>query len=218
MVEDNADMRVAVCTYLQDNGYIVYSAKSAENALQMGLSDKADIALLDIALPGMSGLRLTQALKEQGFEGPIIGLTARDTVEDKIIGLGTGMDDYLVKPFDLRELMARINAQLRAKDTHHDLAPVTTADFKIEPKRHKFYKNAKELKLTLVEFRIMLKLMQHTHATVNSQDLIEAAWGETAATSTPPLRIHISNLRNKINDTNLTVIQTVPGIGYMLSN
>lgn len=218
VVEDNADMRVAVCNYLQDNGYIVYSAASAEKALDMRLSESADVAVLDIALPGMTGLKLTESLKEQGFSGPIIGITARDTVEDKIIGLGTGMDDYLVKPFDLRELVARINAQLRTKDSHHDLAPVRTKDFKIEPKRYKFFAYDKELKLTLVEFRLMLKLMQHNHTTVSSQDLIESAWGEDAATTNPPIRIHISNLRNKIKDTDLTIVQTIPGVGYMLHN
>lgn len=218
VVEDNSDMRVAVCNYLKDNGYIVHSAASAEQALTLQLNEQADVAVLDIALPGMTGLQLTENLKEQGFNGPIIGITARDTVEDKIIGLGTGMDDYLVKPFDLRELVARINAQLRTKDTHHSYAPVRTKDFKIEPKRHKFYVHDTEVKLTLVEFRLMLKLMQHNHTTVSSQDLIEAAWGEDAATTNPPIRIHISNLRNKINDTNLTTIQTIPGVGYMLHN
>ena len=174
--------------------------------------------MLDISLPGMTGLSFTKVLKEQGFDGPIIALTARDTVEDKITGLGVGMDDYLVKPFDLRELVARINAQLRTKGAHHDLASVQTSHFKIEPKRHKFYMNDQELKLTLVEFRLMLRLMQHNHATVTSQDLIESAWGDDASVSNPPIRIHISNLCTKIHDTDLTRIQTVPGVGYMLQD
>jgi DNA-binding response OmpR family regulator len=128
------------------------------------------------------------------------------------------MDDYLVKPFDLRELVARINAQLRTKGIHHDLAAIKTAHYKIEPKRHKFYINDVETKLTLVEFRLMLKLMQNSHATVSAQDLIEAAWGDDAGTSNPPIRIHISNLRTKIHDTQLTIIQTIPGVGYLLND
>lgn len=218
VVEDNGDMRTAVSQYLSDNGYIVHSASSAESALEKKYPSSTDIAILDISLPGMTGLTLTKVLKEQGFDGPIIAITARDTVEDKIIGLETGMDDYLVKPFDLRELVARINAQLRTKGAHHDLASVETTHFKIEPKRHKFFVNSKEVKLTLVEFRLMLKLMQHNHTTVSTQDLIECAWGEDAAITSPPIRIHISNLRAKLNDTDLTLIQTVPGVGYMLQD
>lgn len=218
VVEDNTDMRHAVSEYLRDNGYVVHSAASAEAALQSDFPVQSDIAILDISLPGITGLEFTELLKQQGFDGPIIAVTARDTVEDKITGLGVGMDDYLVKPFDLRELVARINAQLRTKGSYHDLAQVKTKRYRIEPKRHKFYIGDSETKLTLVEFRLMLKLMQHNRATVNSQDLIEAAWGEDAATSNPPIRIHISNLRTKLHDTSLTIIQTVPGLGYMLND
>jgi DNA-binding response OmpR family regulator len=218
VVEDNEDMRSAVSGYLTDNGYVVRSAPSAEVALDKKYPSSSDIAVLDISLPGITGLKFTEVLKESGFDGPIIAITARDTVEDKIIGLGAGMDDYLVKPFDLRELVARINAQLRVKGMHHDLASIKTATYRIEPKRHKFFIQDTEVKLTLVEFRLMLKLMQNNHATVSSQDLIEAAWGDDAMTATPPIRIHISNLRTKLHDTNLTIIHTVPGVGYMLND
>ena len=218
VVEDNADMREAIGDYLTDSGYIVHAAGSAEEAQQKSMPNKSDIAVLDISLPGMTGLSFTKELKSQGFDGPIIAITARDTVEDKILGLGVGMDDYIVKPFDLRELVARINAQLRTKGSHHDLAPIRTSHFKIEPKRHKFFVNDTEVKLTLVEFRIMLCLMQHVHTTVLTQDLIEAAWGESAAVTNPPIRIHISNIRAKIKDTNLTIVQTIPGVGYLLND
>lgn len=218
VVEDNTDMRTAVSDYLTDNGYIVRSAPSAELAQEKNYPAASDIAVLDISLPGITGLSFTRMLKEQGFDGPIIAITARDTVDDKIIGLEAGMDDYLVKPFDLRELVARINAQLRTKGIQHDLAPIKTAHFKIEPKRHKFFIQDKEVKLTLVEFRIMRKLMQNSHTTVSSQDIIESAWGDDAAITNPPIRIHISNLRNKINDPTLTIIQTIPGVGYLLND
>lgn len=218
VVEDNTDMRHAVSQYLSDNGYIVYSAESAEEAMKNEYPSRSDIAILDISLPGITGIEFTETLKSEGFDGPIIAVTARDTVDDKITGLSVGMDDYIVKPYDLRELVARINAQLRSKGSFHDLAPIRTTHFVIEPKRHKFFVDSVETKLTLVEFRLILKLMQHNRATVNAQDLIEAAWGEDAATTNPPIRIHISNLRSKIKDTSLTKIQTVPGIGYILND
>lgn len=218
VVEDNTDMRHAVSQYLADNGYIVHSAESAEEAIKREYPSQSDIAIVDISLPGMTGLVFTETLRQQGFDGPIIAVTARDTVEDKITGLGVGMDDYIVKPYDLRELIARINAQLRTKGAFHDLAPIRTAHYAIEPKRHKFFVGEVETKLTLVEFRLMLKLMQHNRATVNTQDIIEAAWGEDAATTNPPIRIHISSLRSKLHDTSLTKIQTVPGIGYILND
>jgi DNA-binding response OmpR family regulator len=211
-------MRTAVARFLRDNAYLVHETDSAEAALAQDQLNDCDIAIVDIALPGISGIELTSQMKSQGFTGPIIALTARDTVEDKIEGLTIGMNDYIVKPFDLRELMARINTQLRAAGNQHDMADVQTARFKLQPRRHRFFANGKEQKLTIVEFRIMQKLMQHNHTIVNSQDIIEAAWGDEASLSNPPLRIHISNLRAKISDDSLQIIQTVPGLGYMLDD
>jgi DNA-binding response OmpR family regulator len=218
VVEDNADMREAVVGYLRSNGYVVSGVGSGEEVFSRDLQLQVDIALLDISLPGISGLEITKRLKQNGFDGPIIALTARDSVDDKLIGLETGMTDYLVKPFDLRELRARIDAQLRIHGQNHDLSPISTENFRIEPRRHRFYQNGKEVKLTMVEFRIMHILMQHNQTTVNAQDIIDHAWGEDGGLTSPPIRIHISNLRSKIKDDNLTVIQTVPGIGYFLND
>lgn len=218
LVEDSDDMRNAVADYLSDQGYRVHAHRSAEAAIAARSFTETDIAILDIALPGMNGLELTRQLKSEGYDRPILALTARDTVDDKIAGLSSGMTDYVVKPFDLRELTARINALLRMSGSQHGLAAVTTSRYRIEPKRHRFYINDTEVKLTAVEFRLMLLLMQNNHVTVSSQDLIEAAWGEEAALSNPPLRIHISNLRAKLGDKDLTTIHTIPGIGYMLQD
>lgn len=218
IVEDNRDMREAVKAYLQDKGYLVYAVDSAESALKSPYQHQADITLVDISLPGMSGLEYTNKIKNEGYAGPIIGITARDSVDDRVNGLGTGMSDYIVKPFDLRELDARINAQLRNRDIFQDQASITTQNFKIIPKTHQFLVRDKLVKLTLLEYRIMLRLMQNNHGIVTTQDIIEFAWGEEASTTTPPIRIHISNLRSKIADEQLTTIQTVPGIGYMLQD
>jgi DNA-binding response OmpR family regulator len=218
VVEDNTDMREAVVGYLRTNGYIVSGVGSGEEVFSKGLQLSADIALLDISLPGISGLEITKRLKQAGFDGPIIALTARDTVDDKLVGLEVGMTDYLVKPFDLRELRARIDAQLRIHGQNHDLSSITTEHFRIEPRRHRFYHNGHETKLTAVEFRIMHILMQNNQTTVNTQDIIDHAWGEDAALTNPPIRIHISNLRSKIKDEDLTIVQTIPGIGYFLND
>ncbi len=218
VVEDNLDMRRAVASYLRDIGYSVADYPDAETAIEEPSFANYDLAVLDISLPKMDGLELTQHMRANGFEEPIIGLTARDTIDDKVAGLESGMNDYLVKPFDLRELEARIKAQLRTRYTHNDLQSIATTRFKIEPRRHKFFVRKKEVKLTLVEFRLMLKLMQHRHAVVALNDLIDFAWGDDASMIRPPIRIHISNLRNKIGDTSLSVINTVPGRGYLLQD
>jgi DNA-binding response OmpR family regulator len=218
LVEDNEDMREAVKEYLQDVGYGVKTASSAEAAIKQDYHTNSDLAVLDIALPGMSGLEYTHYIRSNGYDRPIIGLTARDSIDDKITGLETGMNDYVIKPFDLRELEARIKAQLRTQGSYNDLQTISTKSFRIEPKRHKFFVGSTETKLTSVEFRIMLKLMQFNHSTVGTTDLIEFAWGEEATLSNPPIRIHISNLRNKINDSELTTISTIPGKGYMLQD
>ena len=106
LVEDNNDMRDAVKQFLLDSGYQVLSSASAESAIAENFTNTCDLAILDIALPKMTGLELTQYMRSNGYDGPIIGLTARDTVDDKVIGLETGMNDYIIKPFDLRELEA----------------------------------------------------------------------------------------------------------------
>ena len=218
LIEDNRDMREAVKAYLHDNGYRVIAVDDAEKVLEGNLQDQADITLADVSLPGITGLELTNKLRSLGYTAPIIGITARDSIEDRVNGLSIGMSDYIVKPFDLRELDARIKAQLRNSGTYQDMATITTKSFKIVPKTHRFLIHNKVVKLTLVEFRIMLRLMQNNHGVVNTQDIIEFAWGEDAAATNPPLRIHISNLRSKIKDDQLTIIQTVPGVGYVLQD
>lgn len=218
IVEDNTDMREAVSAFLVDKGYSVTAVDTSEKVIDKNLYDNADIILADISLPGMSGLELTSFLKRQAVTAPIIAITARDTIDDRVHGLSTGMSDYIVKPFDLRELDARIKAQLRSSGKYQDMATIVTKNFKIEPKTHRFSKNDKVIKLTLVEFRIMLRLMQNNFGIVNSEDIIEFAWGEDANIVNPPIRIHISNLRSKIGDEQLTVIQTIPGVGYMLQD
>lgn len=218
IVEDNSDMRLALSSFLRDSGYDVLDSPDAEKVVSQHVYEDCDLAVLDISLPKMSGLELTQKMRANGFDEPIIGLTARDTIEDRVIGLESGMNDYIVKPFDLRELDARIKAQLRNRDVFNDLQSVKTARFRIEPRRHKFFVNESEIKLTIVEFRLMLKLMQNNHTVVNTNSLIEFAWKEDANIATPPIRIHISNLRNKIGDKDLSIINTVPGTGYMLQD
>lgn len=218
LVEDNFDMRDAVKHFLIDSGYQVISCDSAETAIRNDHINNCDLAVLDVSLPGMTGLELTDYMRKNGYDGPIVGLTARDTIDDKISGLDSGMNDYIIKPFDLRELEARIKAQLRNIGSYNDLQSVKTKNFRIEPKRHKFFVSNQEKKLTSVEFRIMLKLMQYNHSTVNTNDLIEYAWGEDPSQTNPPMRIHISNLRNKIGDSKLQIINTVPGTGYMLND
>jgi DNA-binding response OmpR family regulator len=218
LVEDNTDMRHAVSSFLRDIGYGVVDSPDAERVMQSRAYSNCDLAILDISLPRMSGLELTQHMRSDGFSEPIIGLTARDTVDDKVTGLETGMNDYIIKPFDLRELEARVKAQLRMRSVHNDLQPIKTKNFKIEPRRHKFFMGDEEIKLTVVEFRLMLKLMQHNHAVVTSNDLIDFAWGSDENVINPPIRIHISNLRSKIGDKDLSIIATVPGTGYIFQD
>ncbi len=216
VVEDNDTMRKAIVDSLKSHNYTVFSADRAETVLENRMYEQSDIMIIDISLPGISGYELTQEIRKQGYDGGIIAVTARDTVEDKLLGLDRGMNDYIVKPFDMRELIARINVQLRAVNQHHDFSPIHTKRFYIDPKQYRFKMDDKVIKLTLVEFRLMRKLMKQHFTTVTNVDLIEAAWGEDVVTSNPPLRIHIANIRHKIKDTTFTILRTVPGVGYIL--
>lgn len=219
VVEDNRDMLEAVTAALQRDGFRVRAALSAELAKDMIFEDeKIDIGVLDINLPGESGIELTKYLRDIGITAPLIAITARDALSDRIEGLDSGFTDYLVKPFDINELKARVKAQLRQVGGGNEPETIKTPNFSIRPKAFELKKKGKEIALTKIEFRIMQKLMENNTVMVPIDDLIEFAWGEQSDLINPPIRIHIANLRKKIGDTDFSLVKTIPGTGYKLSD
>lgn len=220
VVEDNQDMREAVASALERDGHKIYQANSAEEAKELLFSDSdIDLAILDINLPGDSGLDLTQYIRDLDITVPLIAITARDSLRDRVEGLESGFTDYVVKPFDLNELVARVHAHLRQAGHNEDRQKIIrTENFEIRPDAYEFFLNDKTVELTKIEFRIMQKLMEQNTVMVPLDDLIEFAWGEQTDLINPPIRIHIANLRKKINDEDFSVIKTIPGTGYKLND
>lgn len=214
LVEDNQDMRETLRSFLIEDSAKVYAVASAEDAIDAVDENEFDIAVIDINLPGKSGFQLIEYIREQGHTYPLIAMTARDGIVDKIKGFDLGLTDYIVKPFDLLELRARM--QVHSKKT--DANAIKTPRFKLLPKSFEFYDQGKKVDCTTLELRILEILMRNNHLLVSLDDLIEFAWGDQPELVNPPVRIHIANIRKKINDKDFQIIRTIPGVGYIFND
>ncbi|MCU5783702.1 two component transcriptional regulator [Alcanivorax balearicus MACL04] len=218
VIEDNPDILANVMDYLQLKGFTVDCARDGVSGLHLAVTQPFDLILLDIMLPGMDGYQLCERLRQDACVAtPIIMLTARDALDDRVRGLRTGADDYLIKPFALSELVARIEAVLRRShgelkrhlqvaDLHYDLdtLEVTRAD--------------QTLRLNPLALKLLAILMQKSPAVVRRDALEEALWGEDPPDS-DSLRSHIHQLRQAVDKPfERALLQTVHGIGYRLSD
>ncbi len=186
--------------------------KDGNSALSALQSEHFDVVLLDLNLPGKSGLEILKSYRDSENDTPVIILTAKDAIQDRVKGLDTGADDYLVKPFDLNELLARIRALKRRSLNKVDLVLVY-GDIRLDPTAHSVVFNGQELNLPRREFTLLQKLMENVGQVLSREKLTQAlyGWGEEIDSNT--LEVHIHNLRKKLN---LTTIRTIRGIGYML--
>lgn len=222
IIEDNTDMREVLTRFLENNGFKVTALDSTEDGIDAVDEHDYDLALIDINLPGKSGFSMIEYIREQKKTMPLIAMTARDGLQDKLNGFELGLTDYLVKPFDLKELLARMQVHLSRAGTTNKTAEVSTKHFRINPQSWEFFatKNhlQNQIELTKTEFRIMHLLILNNRTVVKLDDLIEFVWGDTPEALNPPVRIHLANLRKKIGDENLSIIKTIPGIGYRLND
>jgi len=211
LVEDNQDMRESLRIFLNEEGAIVHAVASAEDAIDAVDEKQFDIAIIDINLPGKSGFSLVEYIRENGHTYPLIAMTARDSIVDKIKGFDLGLTDYVVKPFDLLELRARISAHAKVDDS----GVYKTDNFELTPSSFEFKHKGVKIEMTQLEMRILEILIRNNHLLVTVDDLIEYAWGNQSSISSPPVRIHIANLRKKIKDNDYSIIRTIPGVGYI---
>lgn len=217
VVEDNLDMREALQRFLGANNFEVQALDSAEDGIDAIDEHGFDIALIDLNLPGKNGFELIRYIRAQDEAMPLIAMTARDGLADKLAGFEIGLTDYIVKPFDLKELLARMQTHLRIAGVNNPAAEVTTQSYRLNPLTWEFYDHGELVSLTKTEFRMMHKLLMSARSVVKTNDLLEFVWGEDAAIN-PPVRIHLANLRRKIHDQHCEIIKTVPGVGYKLSD
>jgi DNA-binding response OmpR family regulator len=219
VVEDELKVANALKEGLEDERYEVVVAQTGEDAFFRITTEKFDLILLDLMLPGRDGLQILASVRKSGIETPVLLLTARDSLEDRVTGLNSGADDYLVKPFAFAELLARIRALLRRGRTT-DTLRLGVADLNMDLVTRKVSRGTRTVELTAREFELLEYLLRHEGQVVLRDMLAREVWKETAR-GTPlnnVIDVHIARLRRKIDmDQGLKLIHTVRGVGFMLS-
>ncbi len=217
IVEDHKDIAEMVIAYLENRGFAVDYAADGVTGLHLAVSNNYDAVILDLMLPGMDGLELCKKLRgEAKNDTPIIMLTARDTLSDKITGLEIGADDYLVKPFAIQELEARVNSLIRRHKGDVSKEVLVVGDLVLDTATLKVTRNNKELNLTPIILKILTVLMRASPAVVNKRDLERQVWGDILPDS-DTLRSHLYNLRKVIDKPfNKQLLHTIQGTGYKI--
>lgn len=218
VVEDEPKVAGALKEGLEAEGYDVTLAHTGEEGFFHVSTHTFDLIILDIMLPGRDGIEILRALRQQGLKLPVLLLTAKDAVEDRVLGLDAGADDYLVKPFAFAELSARIRALLRRNKVDSENA-IKVGDLEIDQVRRSVTRNNRRVELTAREFELLEYLMQNRGRVVTREMLARDVWKETAR-ATPldnVIDVHIARLRKKIDDpSDQKLLHTVRGVGFML--
>jgi Response regulators consisting of a CheY-like receiver domain and a winged-helix DNA-binding domain len=217
VVEDEASIRRFITLNLEMAGYEVGEAASGEDALALLTSFFPDVVVLDLMLPGIDGLEVCRHIRETTREPLVIMLTAKAQDTDKIMGLELGADDYMVKPFNPFELIARIKAMLRRRDRFEAVRDAYDyGDLHLDITANKLLKNGKEVELTPTEYSLLKMFMENPGKALKRDELLDTVWGEHYYGDTKTLDVHIRRLREKIEDnpSKPVYIKTVWGSGY----
>jgi two-component system, OmpR family, response regulator len=214
--EDDDELRGILRDALQREGMTVRPTASGAEAVRMFGADAPDVLVLDIVLPDADGRDVCQALRARGVDAPVLFLTARGSVPDRLSGFHAGGDDYLTKPFALAELLVRVEALLRRAAANAP-APRETADFVLDPGRHAIRKGTREEPLTPTEFRILAALAGAGGEVVRRQALVSAAWPDGAIVHDNTLHVYLGRIRRKLERVEASArVDTVRGVGYRL--
>ncbi|MEZ4711845.1 MAG: response regulator transcription factor [Caldilineaceae bacterium] len=217
IVEDQPNVSSYLKRALQEQGYAVDVALDGQEALEWAEVVSFDLIVLDVMLPEIDGITVCRRLRRQGNQAAILMLTARDTVDDRVIGLDAGADDYLVKPFELKELLARLRALARrhsAKTSTLKLANLT-----LDPRTRVVTRGSAVINLTSKEFAVLECLMREPYCVLTRTEIAESVWNYDVYNQSNVVDVYIRNLRRKIDDPFETkLIQTVRGAGYRLSD
>lgn len=215
VVEDNEKLAQYVTQMLVESGYAVDQAFDGEVGQRMAGMGSYDLIILDIMLPKKDGVTLCTELRAEDNNVPVLMLTARGEVDDRVQGLDSGADDYLTKPFEMKELLARVRSLLR-RPHETFFAKLTAQDLTLDSSQHSVYKGSKEIRLTLKEYTILEYLMRNVDVVVTREQLLEHCWDFAYSAFSNITDVYIRQLRKKLNDTNEQYIQTIRGAGYKL--
>jgi len=216
VIEDQDKVAGFIKKGLEEEGYAVDIARDGREGLSMALDRVHDLIILDIQLPGIDGLRILRELRDQGVATPVLLLTVRATIEDKVLGLDSGADDYLPKPFAFQELVARIRALLRRRpDTEPALVKI--ADLTLDPARRLVLRGDKRIDLSPREFSLLDYFMRNPERVLTRTMITEHVWDYDFDSDTNVIDVYVNYLRKKIDTGRENkLIQTVRGVGYMM--
>lgn len=220
VVDDDRAVRESLRRSLSFNGYSVELAQDGQEALERITSDRPDAVVLDVMMPRMDGLQVCRHLRSTGDDLPILVLTARDSVSERVAGLDAGADDYLPKPFALEELLARMRALLRRRtpdDDAVDAAALTFADLSLDPVTREVTRGERRISLTRTEFSLLEMLIANPRRVLTRSRILEEVWGFDFPTSGNALEVYVGYLRRKTEaEGEPRLIHTVRGVGYVL--
>ncbi len=218
LVEDEEGLIFTLTDRLISEGYEVISARDGEEGLKLGVNDSFDLIILDIMLPKKNGFDVCRELRGKGISTPVLMLTAKGETIDKVVGLKLGADDYLTKPFEVIELLARIEALIRrsSNPTQSSADTFAFADIEVDFKRAEVRKNNQPVELSAMEFKLLQYLIEHRGELLKRDELLDEVWGYDAMPTTRTVDVHIAWLRQKLeeNPRYPNYIHTVHGFGY----
>ena len=216
LVEDEVKLARFVELELSFEGYQVSVANDGLSGLTMARESHPDIVILDWMLPGMSGVDICRRLRATGEKVPIILLTAKDEVSDRVTGLDAGADDYVVKPFSIEELLARIRAHLR-RNQEEDVDVLLFDNLKLNRSTREVHRGTRQIELTAKEFDLLEHLMSHPRQVITRDRILEEVWGYDFMGDSNIIEVYIRYLRLKLEANNeKRLIQTIRGVGYVL--
>ncbi|AQX21694.1 two-component system, OmpR family, response regulator [Bartonella sp. CDC_skunk] len=212
IVEDDRDLSHQLAKAIKDAGYVFDSAFNGEYAYFLGSTESYDAVILDIGLPGMDGIQVVKKWRKEGYSMPVLMLTVRDRWSDKVRGIDAGADDYVVKPFHLEEVMARLRALIR-RSTGHATNTLSCGEVLLDTKTSRVFIDGQLIKLTSYEFRLLSYLMHHSDKVVSKTELIEHLYDQDFDKDSNTIEVFVRRLRKKLG---VDSIETVRGLGYRI--
>jgi len=217
LVEDDRGLRLTLTHRLASEGYEVQTSADGEDGLRRASSGAYDLILLDVMLPGKSGFEVCRELRRSGSETPILMLTARGQLDDKVTGLRLGADDYLTKPFEMAELLARIDARLRRARSRVPLEEEHRfGDVVVDVRGTEVLRDGRQVELSAKEFKLLHYFLEHRGETLSREELLGRVWGYDSTPTTRTVDMHVAWLRRKLepNPAEPQFILTIRGLGY----
>ena len=219
VIEDSAEIAALLEQVLGEHGFQVLVATDGDTGLRLAIEHAPDLVIVDVGLPGRNGLEITAELRRRRFETPMLMLTARDSIADRVAGLDAGADDYLAKPFDGDELLARVRALLRRATVRDRAAPLHVGDLTLDPVTREVWRGGEPIALTPRELELLEFLMRHPDRVLSRATIIEGVWklSPDDADGGNIVDVYIAYLRRKIDlDAEQPRLHTVRGVGYVL--